>query len=91
MKIAVLGGMGMQGRAALKDLSASQVVDEVICADSNLDAWPGISRHMEEFAANSEKKRIKQEHARMATWLDIYHEETKDEIKGGTLDHPPYF
>lgn len=44
MKIAVLGGLGIQGRAALKDLSDSKIVDEVICADSNLDMWENISR-----------------------------------------------
>ncbi len=48
MKIVVLGGLGIQGRAALKDLSDSKIVDEVICADSNLDLWPDISRQVDE-------------------------------------------
>ena len=39
MKIAVLGGLGLQGKAALADLSKSEAVEEVICADVNLDAW----------------------------------------------------
>ena len=48
MKIVVLGGLGIQGRTALKDLSGSKIVDEVICADSNLDLWPDISRQVDE-------------------------------------------
>ncbi|UCF90533.1 MAG: saccharopine dehydrogenase NADP-binding domain-containing protein [Desulfobacterales bacterium] len=44
MKIAVLGGLGIQGRAAITDLSNSKIVDEVICADANLDMWENISR-----------------------------------------------
>jgi saccharopine dehydrogenase-like NADP-dependent oxidoreductase len=43
MKIVVLGGLGIQGKAALANLSNSKIVDEVICADSNLDLWPHIS------------------------------------------------
>jgi hypothetical protein len=50
-----------------------------------------ISRHMEENAANLEKNRIKQEHARMATWLDIYHDETRGEFKAGPSEHIPDF
>ncbi len=33
MKIAVLGGMGLQGKAALADLARSKDVTEIICAD----------------------------------------------------------
>jgi saccharopine dehydrogenase-like NADP-dependent oxidoreductase len=47
MKIAVLGGLGIQGRAALTDLSNSKIVDEVICADTNLDLWDNISRQVD--------------------------------------------
>ena len=36
-----------------------------------------ISRAMEQLAVNSERRMSKQEHERMATWLEIYHEETK--------------
>ena len=39
MKIVVLGGLGLQGRAALIDLVRSPTVEEVICADSRLDSW----------------------------------------------------
>jgi len=35
MKTAVLGGLGIQGRATLTDLSNSKIVNEVICADTN--------------------------------------------------------
>ena len=33
MKIAVLGGLGLQGRAAMADLVASSGVEEVICVE----------------------------------------------------------
>jgi len=33
MKVAVLGGMGLQGKAALADLARSKDVTEIICAD----------------------------------------------------------
>jgi lysine 6-dehydrogenase len=33
MKVAVLGGMGLQGKAALTDLARSEDVEEIICAD----------------------------------------------------------
>src|SRR5690606_8259213 len=36
MKIAVLGGLGLQGRAAIADLVASGV-DEVVCVDTASD------------------------------------------------------
>ena len=39
MKILVLGGLGSQGRGALLDLINSDLVDEIICADANLDGW----------------------------------------------------
>ena len=52
MKIVVLGGLGIQGRTALKDLSGSKIVDEVICADSNLDLWPDITRQVDEKKSN---------------------------------------
>jgi hypothetical protein len=38
-----------------------------------------ISRRMEELVAEEEKQRIQQEHERMATWLEIYHEETEEQ------------
>ncbi|MDX2495906.1 MAG: saccharopine dehydrogenase NADP-binding domain-containing protein, partial [Desulfuromusa sp.] len=43
MKIAVLGGLGSQGRGALLDLVNSVAVDEIICADANLDSWDSFS------------------------------------------------
>ena len=50
-----------------------------------------ISRHMEEHAANLEREHIKQEHARMATWLDIYHDETRRDINKDHTEHIPDF
>lgn len=37
MKIAVLGGLGLQGRAAIADLVASANVEEIICVDTSAD------------------------------------------------------
>jgi saccharopine dehydrogenase-like NADP-dependent oxidoreductase len=39
MKIAVLGGLGMQGKAALLDLARSARVREITCADVSLKEW----------------------------------------------------
>ena len=36
MKVVVLGGMGIQGRAALADLASSSSVEAIICADLDL-------------------------------------------------------
>lgn len=38
MKVAVLGGFGMQGRAAVNDLARSEGVETVVCADNRLGA-----------------------------------------------------
>ncbi|MCF6266981.1 MAG: saccharopine dehydrogenase NADP-binding domain-containing protein [Desulfuromusa sp.] len=51
MKIVVFGGLGSQGRGALLDLVNSAAVDEIICADANLDSW-------DSFAATVDTKKI---------------------------------
>ncbi|MCK5915568.1 MAG: saccharopine dehydrogenase NADP-binding domain-containing protein, partial [Deltaproteobacteria bacterium] len=51
MKIVVLGGLGSQGRGALLDLARSADVDEIICADANLDGWT-------DFAATTDSTKI---------------------------------
>ena len=43
MKIAVLGGLGMQGKAALLDLARSGRVREIICADVSLKDWDKLA------------------------------------------------
>ena len=43
MRIIVLGGFGIQGRAALVDLARSEDVKEIICADSGLNNLGGFS------------------------------------------------
>ena len=43
MKIAVLGGLGMQGKAALIDLARNSRVREIICADVNLKDWDKLA------------------------------------------------
>lgn len=50
-----------------------------------------ISRRMEELAVATERDRIKQEHDRMATWLEIYHDELKHELDSGSIEHIPDF
>jgi lysine 6-dehydrogenase len=39
MKVVVLGGLGMQGKAALVDLVNVDPVDNVICVDADLKGW----------------------------------------------------
>ena len=41
MKVVVLGGMGIQGRAALADLAASPSVEAIICGDLDLTGFDG--------------------------------------------------
>ncbi|MBC2712306.1 MAG: saccharopine dehydrogenase NADP-binding domain-containing protein [Desulfosarcina sp.] len=43
MKILVLGGCGIQGKAAVYDLAGSEAVEKVICADVNIDGIQTIS------------------------------------------------
>jgi lysine 6-dehydrogenase len=43
MKIAVLGGLGMQGKAALLDLARSKQVQQVVCADCSLKDWDKLA------------------------------------------------
>jgi len=43
MRVLVLGGCGTQGRAAVMDLAQALEVQEVICADANLEALDEIS------------------------------------------------
>ena len=45
MKIAVLGGLGMQGKAALLDLARSGRVHEIICADVSLKEWDKLAAY----------------------------------------------
>jgi lysine 6-dehydrogenase len=47
MKIAVLGGLGLQGKAALLDLARSDRVREIICADVSLKGWEKVADLMD--------------------------------------------
>lgn len=44
MQIVVLGGMGLQGKAAVMDLANSERVESVICADAVVEGWDDFSR-----------------------------------------------
>ncbi|MBF0530539.1 MAG: saccharopine dehydrogenase NADP-binding domain-containing protein, partial [Deltaproteobacteria bacterium] len=50
MRIVVLGGLGLQGQAALLDLAASPDVTDIICADatatlpSTIAGWPNMAK-----------------------------------------------
>lgn len=46
MKVVVLGGSGLQGKAAIRDLSKSHNVKEVICADLNFNAIDNFKEHL---------------------------------------------
>lgn len=43
MKVMVLGGCGTQGKTAVYDLAGSNAVEEVICADTNIEGLQAIS------------------------------------------------
>lgn len=43
MKVAVLGGLGLQGRAAIADLAASAGVEEIVCVDTAPDGLGRLS------------------------------------------------
>lgn len=49
MKVIVLGGSGLQGRAALQDLGKSNDVTELVCADIDFE---GVNRFREHLATN---------------------------------------
>ena len=50
-----------------------------------------ISRRMEELVEATEQDRLRQEHKRMATWLEIFYEETQRESGSGDGEHIPDF
>ena len=43
MKIVVLGGLGLQGKAAIADLAGSEGVTEIVCADASLEAFHDLA------------------------------------------------
>jgi len=47
MKILVLGGAGLQGKAVLHDLSRSPQVREVVCADMNLESLSTFKKFLD--------------------------------------------
>jgi lysine 6-dehydrogenase len=47
MKIAVLGGLGLQGKAALLDLARSEPVREILCADVSFTDWERVTGLMD--------------------------------------------
>jgi len=47
MKILVLGGAGLQGKAVLHDLSRSPQVKELVCADTNLDPLSTFAKFLD--------------------------------------------
>ncbi|SES89534.1 Saccharopine dehydrogenase, NADP-dependent [Oceanobacillus limi] len=47
MKVIVLGGAGLQGRAALQDLGNSNEVTEIVCADVAFDGIDNFQKHLQ--------------------------------------------
>lgn len=47
MKVVVLGGMGIQGRAAMADLASSPAVETIVCADLDLSGFDGIGEFID--------------------------------------------
>jgi len=50
-----------------------------------------ISRRMEELIIETDRTRLNQEHERMATWLEIFRDETKGDFDTGSEVHIPDF
>jgi saccharopine dehydrogenase-like NADP-dependent oxidoreductase len=47
LKVLVLGGCGIQGKAAVIDLARTAAVEEVICADANIDRFRDIEKFID--------------------------------------------
>jgi saccharopine dehydrogenase-like NADP-dependent oxidoreductase len=47
MKVLVLGGSGLQGKAVIHDLSNSPSVNEILCADLNFDSILGLKNFLD--------------------------------------------
>ncbi|WP_077329694.1 saccharopine dehydrogenase family protein [Virgibacillus siamensis] len=73
MKVVVLGGSGLQGRAALQDLGNSEDVKKVICADVSFEDLDSFSRHL-----NMEKIEKREVDATSAEELEILFAEDID-------------
>ncbi|MFD2043095.1 saccharopine dehydrogenase family protein [Ornithinibacillus salinisoli] len=46
MKVVVLGGSGLQGRAALQDLGKNSQVREIVCADASFHGMDSFQKHL---------------------------------------------
>ena len=55
MKVVVLGGMGIQGRAALADLASSPSVEAIICADADLTGFESKTDFLDKSKVTSVK------------------------------------
>jgi saccharopine dehydrogenase-like NADP-dependent oxidoreductase len=55
MKVVVLGGMGIQGRAALADLVSSPAVEAIICADADLTGFESKTDFLDKSKVTSVK------------------------------------
>jgi len=60
MKILVLGGSGLQGRAVIHDLSQSPQVREIICADMNPEPLLNLSKFLDMNRIKLEKLDLKE-------------------------------
>ena len=66
MKVLVLGGAGLQGRAVLHDLSRSPQVKEVVCADLAFDSLSTIKKFLDMKKIKIEKLDVKDRKASVA-------------------------
>ncbi|WP_200410909.1 saccharopine dehydrogenase family protein [Virgibacillus salexigens] len=55
MKVIVLGGSGLQGRAALQDLGKCSQVTEIVCADVSFDGLESFRSHLNMEKMNTRK------------------------------------
>ncbi len=70
MKVLVLGGAGLQGRAVLHDLSKGPQVKEVVCADITFESLLGIQKFLDMKKIKLEKLDIRDRKATVSLMKD---------------------
>jgi lysine 6-dehydrogenase len=72
MRILVLGGAGLQGRAVLHDLSKSPQVKEVVCTDINLGSLSTFKRFLDMSKIRMQELDVRDENALVSLMKDHF-------------------
>jgi saccharopine dehydrogenase-like NADP-dependent oxidoreductase len=70
MKILVLGGCGLQGKAVLHDLARSSQVKEVVCADINLEPIRSLEKFLDMSRIKPQKLNVEDRNALVSLMKD---------------------